>query len=97
MKFLEKIFPAFLKNNLLVYNLAVIILCIFSFFVLLIIGAMLAIFITFGLDQLAKHRGTGLGEGIMPIILLLIILFTVLSFIFSIMMLVVNLKWSTES
>ena len=96
MKFLERILPGFLKQNLLVYNLSVVVISVISFLILVQLGGVLAIFITFGLDMLSKSRGSGLGEGLMVVILLLVALFTVLSFVLSMAMLIVNLKTSAD-
>jgi hypothetical protein len=93
MKFLEKIFPAWLKVNPLVYNLSVIIACVVIFIFLFFLGAVLSIFLAFLIDTLLKKRGYNLEMATMALILILIALAVIADFIFCVVLLFTNLKW----
>ncbi|MDD4179560.1 MAG: hypothetical protein PHH14_05875 [Candidatus Margulisbacteria bacterium] len=92
MKLLERILPGFLKTNLPVYNISVIIICVLLFIVLLFVGATLSIFISFGIDTYLKSRGYHLEIALFAVILLLIVAAAVLDFIFCVSLLLANLK-----
>ncbi len=92
MKFFERIFPGFLKSNTIVFNISVLLATAGLFFLLLIIGALISILLTFLIDSFLKSRGYHLEMVTMALILILFTVAALADLIFCLVLLFTNLR-----
>lgn len=95
MKLFERLLPAFLKGNLVVYNLTVLASCVLLFFVILIIGGVGSIFLAFLIDTYLKKQGHNLEIALFAVIILLVAAVMIADFVLCVALLLSNLKWPT--
>ena len=93
MKFFERFLPKFITDNIVIYNLTTIVLCIIIFILLFYILGVLSVFISFLICQIFERFYGSLEMASMAVVLLSVVVSVIMNFVFCLVILINNIKW----